>query len=101
MRQDPAATGNRREAVEGLNRRISRIRPDVQLQVRTQQVGGAFGAAVLAVILAGQASAHHTGISGIATAFGHTFWWCLGFTVLAVVPALLLPGRATAAAARP
>jgi len=58
-----------------------------------QQVGGAFGAAVLAVILAGQASGHGTGSSGIVTAFEHTFWWCLAFTALAVIPALLLPGR--------
>ncbi len=53
-----------------------------------QQVGGAFGAAVLVVILARQAVDHP-----VASAFGHTFWWCVGFTVLAVLPALLLPGR--------
>ncbi len=52
-----------------------------------QQVGGAFGAAVLAVILASQARS-----AGLATAFGHTFWWCVGFTALALVPAMLLPG---------
>jgi hypothetical protein len=27
-------------------------------------------------------------------AFGATFWWCLGLTVLALAPALLLAGRA-------
>jgi EmrB/QacA subfamily drug resistance transporter len=67
-----------------------------------QQVGGAFGAAVLAVILASQVTAHAAaGATGVATAFGHTFWWCVAFTVLALVPALLMPGRtpATAAAA--
>jgi MFS family permease len=53
-----------------------------------QQVGGAFGAAVLVVILTRQAADHP-----IVSAFGHTFWWCVGFTVLAIVPALLLPGR--------
>jgi len=63
-----------------------------------QQVGGAFGAAVLAVILASQISRY--GTSAIATAFGHTFWWCLAFTALAIVPALLLPGRRPAQAPR-
>jgi EmrB/QacA subfamily drug resistance transporter len=62
-----------------------------------QQVGGAFGAAVLVVILAGQTAAHAaTEPSAIAIAFGHTFWWCVGFTVLAVIPALALPGRPVA-----
>ncbi len=53
-----------------------------------QQVGGAFGAAVLVVILARQAADHP-----VVSAFGDTFWWCLSFTALAVWPALLLPGR--------
>jgi EmrB/QacA subfamily drug resistance transporter len=64
-----------------------------------QQVGGAFGAAVLAVILANQALAHAAaGMAGLATAFDHTFWWCIGFTALAVVPGLLLSGRPAPAA---
>jgi EmrB/QacA subfamily drug resistance transporter len=66
-----------------------------------QQVGGAFGAAVLAVILASQVTAHAATAGGVATAFGHTFWWCVGFTVLALVPALLMPGRTTPAVATP
>ena len=62
-----------------------------------QQVGGAFGAAVLVVILASQAAAHASaGAAGLAVAFGHTFWWCVGFTAVAVLPALLLPGRPAA-----
>ncbi len=57
----------------------------------TQQVGGAFGAAVLAVILERQAAAHAAaGAAGLATAFGTTFWCCLGFTALGLLPALLL-----------
>jgi hypothetical protein len=47
---------------------------------------------VLAVILAGQASAQAAGPGGLAAAFGTTFWWCVGFTALAIVPAMLLPG---------
>ena len=57
-----------------------------------QQVGGAFGAAVLIVILSRQAAAH-PGPAGITAAFDRTFWWCTGFSALAVLPALLLPGR--------
>ncbi len=65
----------------------------------TQQVGGAFGASVLAVILqralASHAGASHAaaGAAGSAAAFGTTFWWCLGLTVLALAPALLLTGQ--------
>ena len=67
-----------------------------------QQVGGAFGAAVLVVILSQQAVAHAAaGPAGLATAFGQTFWWCVGFTALAVLPALLLPGRRQVAAQGP
>jgi EmrB/QacA subfamily drug resistance transporter len=61
-----------------------------------QFVGGAFGAAVLvAVILDREIAAHAAaGAAGLATAFGDTFWWCTGFTVLALLPALLMSGRA-------
>jgi EmrB/QacA subfamily drug resistance transporter len=55
-----------------------------------QQVGASFGTAVLAVILQHAAAGH-----ALPTAFGHAFWWALGFTALALVPALLLPGQAT------
>jgi EmrB/QacA subfamily drug resistance transporter len=65
----------------------------------TQFLGGSFGAAVLvAVILDGQSSARAAaGVAGLAAAFGSTFWWCTGFTALALVPALLLPSRTRAA----
>ena len=46
-----------------------------------EQVGGSFGTAVLAVILAGHS-------------FQATFWWSVAFTALAVLPALMLPHRA-------
>ncbi len=54
-----------------------------------QQLGGSFGAAVLAVIL--QRELGRSG--GAATGFGAAFWWTLGFTLLAFVPALALPFR--------
>ncbi|GAA3549223.1 MDR family MFS transporter [Nonomuraea rosea] len=70
-------------AFQGLDR--ARI-PHASSTTRiAQQVGGAFGAAVLAVVLQRQLAGHP------ATAFGHTFGWALALTALAVVPALLLP----------
>lgn len=55
--------------------------PDASTATRiTQQVGGSFGTAVLAMILAG-----HT--------YHAAFWWSIGFTTLAVLPALLLPSQ--------
>jgi EmrB/QacA subfamily drug resistance transporter len=52
-----------------------------------QQLGGSFGVAVLAVVLQ-QQLAHHV---ASAAAFAHTYWWALGFTAAALVPALFLP----------
>lgn len=53
-----------------------------------QQLGGAAGTAVLAVILQGAAAAN-----GPVVAFQDAFWWAVGFTAVAVVLSLLLPGR--------
>ena len=53
-----------------------------------QQIGGSFGAAVLAVVLQRALAAHSD-----AAAFDQAFWWSLGFTALAVPVALLLPRR--------
>jgi hypothetical protein len=61
----------------------------------SQQIGGAFGTAILAMILTTQLHTHRAGgLAGQASAFGTAFWWSLGFTVIALVPALLLPARA-------
>jgi EmrB/QacA subfamily drug resistance transporter len=64
-----------------------------------QQLGGALGGAMLAVILQRQVTGAHAPAPGrrpdlgsMAAAFGNTFWWVLAFTVLAVLPTLLLPG---------
>ena len=51
-----------------------------------QQVGGSFGAAVLAVVLQRQLAGHST-----ATAYDDAFWWSLACTALGVLPALLVP----------
>jgi len=50
-----------------------------------QQVGGSFGTAVLAVVLAGTHSFHQA------------FWWAIGSSALAVALSPLLPGRTPAA----
>jgi MFS family permease len=66
-----------------------------------QQVGASFGTAVLAVILQHQTAAFAAaGAAGLATAFGHTFWWTVAFTAVAFVPALLMP-TASARALQP
>ena len=61
-----------------------------------QFVGGSFGAAILvAVILDRYAAAHAAaGAAGLATAFADTFWWCTGFTALAVTRPCCWPGQA-------
>jgi EmrB/QacA subfamily drug resistance transporter len=57
-----------------------------------QQIGGALGTAVLAVILQHSLPATPSP-SGVTHAFDITFAWVLGLTALSFVPALLLPGR--------
>jgi EmrB/QacA subfamily drug resistance transporter len=74
-----------------------------------QRVGGSIGTALLAVVLEHQLigaipAAHGASLGAagsgpaaahlaprIAAAFGHTFWWAVGLTALALIPALLLP----------
>jgi len=53
-----------------------------------QQLGGAFGAATLAVILQRALSGHSAEI-----AYATSFWWAIGFTAIAAVPAVFLPSR--------
>jgi EmrB/QacA subfamily drug resistance transporter len=74
-----------------------------------QRVGGSIGTALVAVVLEHQITTGIHGISGglssmstatpaelarvaapLATAFGNTFWWVFGMTVLALVPGLML-----------
>lgn len=59
--------------------------PDASTLTRVlQQVGGSFGTAVLAVILA-------TGASATVSAFHVAFGWAVALTALALIPALLMP----------
>jgi EmrB/QacA subfamily drug resistance transporter len=85
----PAMTG----AYRGLSQEAI---PRATSAIRTlQQLGGSFGIAILAIVLQQQAAGHATP-TGLAQAFGHTFWWALAFVALALIPTLLLPsGRAS------
>jgi hypothetical protein len=78
------------------------LRPDEihdaspQLNV-IQRVGGSVGTAILAVILSHNIADASTptggtgaGREGLARAFGNTFWWALGITAAAAVPAAFL-----------
>jgi EmrB/QacA subfamily drug resistance transporter len=67
-----------------------------------QQLGGAFGTALLAMILEATTNGA-SGISELAAGFDTAFWWAVGFTVVAVGVCITLPGRArpSATAAAP
>ena len=54
-----------------------------------QQIGAAFGTAVLAVILEDAIVAHH---GDLAAGFHVAFWWSVGFSAVAVLLSLWLPG---------
>jgi EmrB/QacA subfamily drug resistance transporter len=75
--------------------------PDASTTTRiVQQVGGSFGAAVLAVILAHGLLTHGATVAARAAAFGTAFWWAIGVAVLALIPALFLPSTVKARSAR-
>lgn len=54
-------------------------------------MGGSFGAGVLAVVLA-QGISKHVGDRSLA--FHTAFWWSIGLTALALLPARFLPSGA-------
>jgi len=57
-----------------------------------QQIGGAFGTALLAVILA-SATGGASDLADLAHGFDTAFWWAVGFTVVAVAVCFALPDR--------
>jgi len=64
--------------------------PHSSVLTRTaQQIGGSFGTAVLAVILEGAIATHP---ATLADAFHVAFWWSAGFSAVAVLLSLWLPG---------
>jgi hypothetical protein len=71
--------------------------PDASSTTRIiQQVGGSFGSAILALVLARALTSHHAvTAAALALAFNTAFWWAIVFTVLALIPAVLLPAVKT------
>jgi EmrB/QacA subfamily drug resistance transporter len=64
--------------------------PDGSSTIRiVQQIGGSFGTAVLIVILTRGFLTH----SLESHAFNVAFWWAIGFTLLALIPTMLIPKR--------
>jgi EmrB/QacA subfamily drug resistance transporter len=65
--------------------------PHSSVLTRTaQQIGASFGTAVLAVILASEAAIHPGNLAG---AFTVAFWWSVGFSAVAILLSLWLPGK--------
>ncbi|MMZ64454.1 hypothetical protein D1872_267890 [compost metagenome] len=59
-----------------------------------QQIGGAFGASVLAVILQNQmTSPSVNNITMLNTAFNHTFMWTVGFALISLIFISFLPNK--------
>lgn len=68
--------------------------PDASIISRvSQQVGGSFGGAVLAVVLTGAtaAAAGEETRAMLVTSFQQGFWWASGFTAVGVALSFLLP----------
>jgi EmrB/QacA subfamily drug resistance transporter len=66
-----------------------------------QQLGGSFGIAILVVVLQNRIGSS-AGADGLAAAYAHTFWWALAISLVALIPAFLLPGHnATQRSAQP
>jgi hypothetical protein len=69
-----------------------------------QRVGGSLGTAIIAVVLQNNLSHVAAGphaAAGAATGFGHTYWWVMGATLIALVPTALLARIERRAAKRP
>jgi EmrB/QacA subfamily drug resistance transporter len=67
--------------------------PDASILTRVaQQLGGSFGTAVLATILAGGTAAAQSH-ADLAGAFHEAFWWAIAFTAIATVIGFVLPKR--------
>lgn len=69
--------------------------PDASTATRIlQTIGGAFGSAILATVIQHQLTVQQTmKTPAVVGAYNMAFWWSLGFTVIAIIPALRLPLR--------
>ncbi|MEK4854311.1 MDR family MFS transporter [Paenibacillus sp. FSL H7-0756] len=57
-----------------------------------QQIGGAFGVSVIAIILQNELNSVLTrDPAALAVAFDHSFMWTIAFSILALIPAAFLP----------
>ncbi|TDD91423.1 DHA2 family efflux MFS transporter permease subunit [Actinomadura darangshiensis] len=61
------------------------------------QLGSSFGSAVLIIVLQNRINhlidTKSITPDGLAGAYGHTFWWVLGFAAISIVLTLLMPAR--------
>jgi EmrB/QacA subfamily drug resistance transporter len=57
-----------------------------------QRVGGSLGTAIIAVVLQGQITqaGEHPTQASLGAAFGQTYWWVMGVTLVALVPTVQL-----------
>jgi MFS family permease len=57
-----------------------------------QRVGGSIGTAILSVVLQGRIDniAGRPDAASLASAFGYTYWWVMGVTLVALVPTVIL-----------
>ncbi|CAM3930527.1 DHA2 family efflux MFS transporter permease subunit [Cohnella lubricantis] len=59
-----------------------------------QTIGGAFGSAVLAAVIDHELSGRAAvGVGELADAYQTAFWWSIGFSVVSLLPALMLAAR--------
>jgi EmrB/QacA subfamily drug resistance transporter len=59
-----------------------------------QTIGGAFGSAILATAAQHQMAGHaDTDLHALSNAFNVSFWWAIGFVVVAAIPTLFLAVR--------
>ncbi len=65
-----------------------------------QRVGGSLGTAIIAVVLQGQTE-HARTASAAAAGFAHTYWWVMGVTLIALIPAVALARIERRAKAQP
>ena len=78
-----------------LYRTSKRAGPHASIATRIfNTIGGAFGAAILATVLQRQTAGHAVSdLHAISNAFNVSFWWAIGFTVVAAIPTLFLTMR--------
>ncbi|MCI1882387.1 MAG: multidrug efflux MFS transporter [Sporolactobacillus sp.] len=59
-----------------------------------QTIGGAFGSAILATVAQRQMAGHaDSDLRALAHAYDVSFWWAIGFAIVAVIPMLFLASR--------